>query len=435
MNLYLSEDSKINYICISFNIYRMNEENFEQQELFEQKKYISDLVEESSQKNKSSVNIVFGTSIITSIIVLSFLYIFGIFEEEEIVLPEPVTITETIKEKELVVPRVDSTEIVSIAEVATKTIVQVQVGQLDENEEFISVGGGSGVVINENGLIITNHHVINGADGVRVIFEDGRMYEGKIIGSDQLTDVGLIQIDKMGLTPINFGDSTEIFVGDLAVAIGHPLTLGAAPTVTTGVVSALDRRLDVGNDAMNAAVTLFGLIQTDAPITRGSSGGALLNKDGELIGITTAIATADVGAEGLGFAIPINLALNIVEDLLDDGRVLHAFLGILGAQYFEVAEDGARVFSGVYIEELYGPSNDMYAIGKAGALPGDIIKKVNENSVKTLDQLITILRSMRAEDPITIEILRDGNSIVLEFQLDLRRQGIFDFLHFQIIVH
>ena len=402
----------------------MNEENFEQQELFEQKKYISDLVEESSQKNKSSVNIVFGTSIITSIIVLSFLYIFGIFEEEEIVLPEPVTITETIKEKELVVPRVDSTEIVSIAEVATKTIVQVQVGQLDENEEFISVGGGSGVVINENGLIITNHHVINGADGVRVIFEDGRMYEGQIIGSDQLTDVGLIQIDKTGLTPINIGDSTGFFVGDLAVAIGHPLTLGAAPTVTTGVVSALDRRLDVGNDAMNAAVTLFGLIQTDAPITRGSSGGALLNKNGELIGITTAIATADVGAEGLGFAIPINLALNIVEDLLDDGRVLHAFLGILGAQYFEVADDGARVFSGVYIEELYGPSNDMYAIGKAGALPGDIIKKVNENSVKTLDQLITILRSMRAEDPITIEILRDGNSIVLEFQLDLRPSDI-----------
>ncbi len=405
-------------------MYRMNEENFEQQELFEQKKYISDLVEESSQKSKSSVNIIFGTSIITSIIVLSFLYVFGIFDEEEIVLPEPVTITETIKEKELVVPRVDSTEIVSIAEVATKTIVQVQVGQLDENEEFISVGGGSGVVINENGLIITNHHVINGADGVRVIFEDGRMYEGQIIGSDQLTDVGLIQIDKTGLTPINIGDSTGIFVGDLAVAIGHPLTLGAAPTVTTGVVSALNRRLDVGNDAMNAAVTLFGLIQTDAPITRGSSGGALLNKNGELIGITTAIATADVGAEGLGFAIPINLALNIVEDLLDDGRVLHAFLGILGAQYFEVADDGARVFSGVYIEELYGPSNDMYAIGKAGALPGDIIKKVNENSVKTLDQLITILRSMRAEDPITIEILRDGNSIVLEFQLDLRPSDI-----------
>ena len=402
----------------------MDNENFEQQELFEQKKYISDLVEESTNKKKSSLNIIFGSSILTSIIVLSFLYTYGIFDEEEIVLPEPITITETIKEREVVLPRIDSTEIVSIAELATKTVVQVQVGQRDENDDFFAVGGGSGVVIKKNGLILTNHHVIADADIVRVIFEDGRMYEAEIIGSDKLTDVGLIKIEKVELSPIVIGNSTGIFVGDLAVAIGHPLTLGAEPTVTTGIVSALNRRLDVGNDAMNSAVTLFGLIQTDAPITRGSSGGALLNKNGELIGITTAIATADVGAEGLGFAIPINLALNIVEDLLDDGKVLHAFLGILGAQYFEVAEDGARIFSGVYIEELYGPTNDMYAIGKAGALPGDIIKKVNGKKVKTLDQLITILRSMRAEDPISIEILRNGNSVVLEFQLDLRPSDI-----------
>ncbi len=402
----------------------MDNENFEQQELFEQKKYISDLVEESTNKKKSSLNIIFGSSILTSIIVLSFLYTYGIFDEEEIVLPEPITITETIKEREVVMPRIDSTEIVSIAELATKTVVQVQVGQRDENDDFFAVGGGSGVVIKKNGLILTNHHVIADADIVRVIFEDGRMYEAEIIGSDKLTDVGLIKIEKVELSPIVIGNSARIFVGDLAVAIGHPLTLGAEPTVTTGIVSALNRRLDVGNDAMNSAVTLFGLIQTDAPITRGSSGGALLNKNGELIGITTAIATADVGAEGLGFAIPINLALNIVEDLLDDGKVLHAFLGILGAQYFEVAEDGARIFSGVYIEELYGPTNDMYAIGKAGALPGDIIKKVNGKKVKTLDQLITILRSMRAEDPISIEILRNGNSVVLEFQLDLRPSDI-----------
>ena len=402
----------------------MDNENFEQQELFEQKKYISDLVEESTNKKKSSLNIIFGSSILTSIIVLSFLYTYGIFDEEEIVLPEPITITETIKEREVVLPRIDSTEIVSIAELATKTVVQVQVGQRDENDDFFAVGGGSGVVIKKNGLILTNHHVIADADIVRVIFEDGRMYEAEIIGSDKLTDVGLIKIEKVELSPIIIGNSARIFVGDLAVAIGHPLTLGAEPTVTTGIVSALNRRLDVGNDAMNSAVTLFGLIQTDAPITRGSSGGALLNKNGELIGITTAIATADVGAEGLGFAIPINLALNIVEDLLDDGKVLHAFLGILGAQYFEVAEDGARIFSGVYIEELYGPTNDMYAIGKAGALPGDIIKKVNGKKVKTLDQLITILRRMRAEDPISIEILRNGNSVVLEFQLDLRPSDI-----------
>tara|TARA_B100000242_G_scaffold291116_1_gene263798 strand:+ start:8988 stop:10193 length:1206 start_codon:yes stop_codon:yes gene_type:complete len=401
----------------------MNMDNFEQQELFKTEKFISDLVEEKTKK-KSSFNIVFISSLLTSIIVLSFLFFFGVFDENEVVLPDPITITETVKEKEIVLPRIDSTEVVSIAEIATKTIVQVQVGEKDENGDFISVGGGSGVVIEKNGLIITNHHVIEDATDVRVIFEDGRMYESEIIGSDRLTDIGVIKINIESLTPISFGNSSDILVGDLAVAIGHPLTLGAAPTVTTGIISALDRRLDVGSDAMNTGVTLFGLIQTDAPITRGSSGGALLNQNGELIGITTAIATADVGAEGLGFAVPINLAMSIVKDILDDGKVLHAFLGILGAQYFEVADDGARIFSGVLIQELYGPADDIYAIGKAGALPGDIIKKVNDINVTTLDQLITILRSMRAGDEITIEIERNENIIELIFNLDLRPSDI-----------
>ena len=404
-------------------MYCMNMDNFEQQELFKTEKFISDLVEEKTKK-KSSFNIVFISSLLTSIIVLSFLFFFGVFDENEVVLPDPITITETVKEKEIVLPRIDSTEVVSIAEIATKTIVQVQVGERDENGDFISVGGGSGVVIEKNGLIITNHHVIEDATDVRVIFEDGRMYESEIIGSDRLTDIGVIKINIESLTPISFGNSSDILVGDLAVAIGHPLTLGAAPTVTTGIISALDRRLDVGGDAMNTGVTLFGLIQTDAPITRGSSGGALLNQNGELIGITTAIATADVGAEGLGFAVPINLAMSIVKDILDDGKVLHAFLGILGAQYFEVADDGARIFSGVLIQELYGPADDIYAIGKAGALPGDIIKKVNDINVTTLDQLITILRSMRAGDEITIEIERNENIIKLIFNLDLRPSDI-----------
>ena len=402
----------------------MEDKNFEQQELFETAKYISDLVEEKTKKKTSTFNIIFLSSFFTSTIVLSFLFFFGVFDEEEIYLPDPVTITETIKEKEVVMPRVDSSEVVSIAEIATKTIVQLQVGERNENDEFFSVGGGSGVVINEKGLIITNHHVIDDATDVRVIFEDGRMYEATVIGSDKLTDIGVVKIENENLIPINFGNSETVIVGDLAVAIGHPLTLGAAPTVTTGVISALDRRLDVGSESMNNAVTLFGLIQTDAPITRGSSGGALLNQNGELIGITTAIATADVGAEGLGFAVPINLALGIVEDILDDGKVLHAFLGILGAQYFEVADDGARIFSGVVIEELYGPADDIYAIGKAGALPGDVIKKVNDINITTLDQLITILRNKRAGDAITVEILRGGNTITLDFTLDLRPSDV-----------
>ena len=402
----------------------MNEENFSQQELFEQEQYISDLIEKKSDKKNSSINIVFGASLISSGIVLSFLFLFGLFDEEEIVIPEPVTITETVTEKELVMPRVDSTEIVSIAELATKTIVQVQVGNMSEGGEFLPNGGGSGVVISDDGLIMTNHHVIDNSTQVRVVFEDGRMYESEIIGSDRLTDIGLLKISASNLVPISIGNSDVLKVGDLAVAIGHPLTLGAAPTVTTGVVSALERRLDVGGEAMNSGVTLFGLIQTDAPITRGSSGGALINSNGELIGITTAIATADVGAEGLGFAVPVNLALGIADDLLKEGRILHAFLGILGAQHFDTAEDGARVFSGVIIQELYGPGNEVFAIGKAGALAGDIIKKINGVNVKTLDGLITVLRQKRAGDTVEIEILRNSQTISLVFELDLRPSDV-----------
>ena len=402
----------------------MNEENYSQQELFEQEKYISDLIEKKSDKKRSSINIVFGASLISSGIVLSFLFLFGLFDEEEIVIPEPVTITETVTEKELVMPRVDSTEIVSIAELATKTIVQVQVGNMSEDGEFLPNGGGSGVVISADGLIMTNHHVIDNSTQVRVVFEDGRMYESEIIGSDRLTDIGLLKISASNLIPISIGNSEVLKVGDLAVAIGHPLTLGAAPTVTTGVVSALERRLDVGGEAMNSGVTLFGLIQTDAPITRGSSGGALINNNGELIGITTAIATADVGAEGLGFAVPVNLALGIADDLLKEGRILHAFLGILGAQHFDTAEDGARVFSGVIIQELYGPGNEVFAIGKAGALAGDIIKKINGVNVKTLDGLITVLRQKRAGDTVEIEILRNSQIITLVFELDLRPSDV-----------
>ena len=402
----------------------MEEDNYSQQELFEQRQYISDLIEEKTEKKKSSLNVVIGSSLLSSGIVLGFLFLFGLFEEEEVVLPEPITITETVKEKELVMPRVDSTEVVSIAELATKTIVQVQVGTLSDDGEFLSAGGGSGVVITDDGLIMTNHHVIDNSTEVRVIFEDGRMYEANIIGSDRLTDIGLVKITASNLIPIAIGNSDKMLVGDLAVAIGHPLTLGAAPTVTTGVVSALERRLDVGGDVMGTSVTLFGLIQTDAPITRGSSGGALINKNGELIGITTAIATADVGAEGLGFAVPVNLALNIAEGLIKDGKILHAFLGILGAQHFDIAEDGARVFSGVFIQELYGPGGEIFAIGKAGAQPGDIIKKINGETVKTLDGLITVLRTKRAGEQVEIEILRESQAITLVFELDLRPSDV-----------
>ena len=136
----------------------MDEENFSQQELFQQEKYISDMIEKKSEKQRSSINIMVASSLVSSAIVLSFLYLFGLFDAEEIVVPEPVTITETITEKELVMPRVDSTEIVSIAELATKTIVQVQVGNISEEGEFLPNGGGSGVVISGDGRLVLLVH-------------------------------------------------------------------------------------------------------------------------------------------------------------------------------------------------------------------------------------------------------------------------------------
>tara|TARA_B100000131_G_scaffold309722_1_gene340550 strand:+ start:5591 stop:6820 length:1230 start_codon:yes stop_codon:yes gene_type:complete len=405
------------------------QDDFEQNQLFKENKLITDKNKEKKSVSSNTRSIIL-TSLITSSLIISSQYFLGFFDEVVIPPQETITITETVKEKELVIPRIDSSEIVTVAEIATKTIVQIQVGFLNEDGEFIGQGGGSGVVLTNDGLIITNHHVLDMEEitvepvdtEVRVVFEDGKMYGGEIVGSDKLTDVGLIKIGANGLSPISIGKSGKLVVGDIAVAIGHPLTLGAEPTVTTGIISALNRRLDVGDDSK--AVTLFGLIQTDAPITRGSSGGALLNQKGELVGITTAIATADVGAEGLGFAIPVDLALSIVDDLLNNGTVLHSFLGILGSQNFDTAEDGARIFAGVKIEELYGPANDVYAIGKAGALPGDIIRSLDGTKIKTLDQLITLLRARRAGEKVTIEILRGEEVIELVFELDLRPSDI-----------
>ena len=405
------------------------QDDFEQNQLFKETTLITDKKKEKKSVSSNTRSIIL-TSLITSSLIISSQYFLGFFDEVVIPPQETITITETVKEKELVIPRIDSSEIVTVAEIATKTIVQIQVGFLNEDGEFIGQGGGSGVVLTNDGLIITNHHVLDREEitvepvdtEVRVVFEDGKMYGGEIVGSDKLTDVGLIKIGANGLSPISIGKSGKLVVGDIAVAIGHPLTLGAEPTVTTGIISALNRRLDVGDDSK--AVTLFGLIQTDAPITRGSSGGALLNQKGELVGITTAIATADVGAEGLGFAIPVDLALSIVDDLLNNGTVLHSFLGILGSQNFDTAEDGARIFAGVKIEELYGPANDVYAIGKAGALPGDIIRSLDGTKIKTLDQLITLLRARRAGEKVTIEILRGEEVIELVFELDLRPSDI-----------
>ena len=179
------------------------------------------------------------------------------------------------------------------------SIVTVQVGST-QNGEFVATGSGSGVVFDPS-HIITNHHVIAGATEVSVTFADGARFPARVIGSDPVTDIAVLLVDRADLTAVEIGSSASLSIGEPAVAVGNPLGLPGGPTVTSGIISALNRSLNVAGSDF-----LYGLVQTDAPIAPGSSGGALVDARARLIGITTAIAVSDVGAEGLGFAIPID---------------------------------------------------------------------------------------------------------------------------------
>jgi serine protease DegQ len=221
----------------------------------------------------------------------------------------------------------------------------------------------------------------------------------------------VIRVDAPDLKPIELADIANVRVGDPAIAIGNPLGLRGGPSVTSGIVSAFNRRLTV-----TTTEELYGLIQTDAPITRGSSGGALLDGQGRLIGITTAIGVSDVGAEGLGFAVPVNIVVGIAEDLIADGEVQHAFLGIVGENAFELTEDNARLPTGARISSVEPDS----AIGAAGAQPGDTIVTLDGASVANMNELVAMLRTYRAGETVSVALLRGDETVEILVILDRR---------------
>ncbi len=307
-------------------------------------------------------------------------------------------------------PRDDSPRVGSVAAAAIPSIVAVQVLEEDFAGDEVVAGSGSGVVFGEDGYVLTNNHVVEGASSVSLVFSDGRTYPAEVIGTDPLTDLAVLHSNAPDPLPIAVAQMAGVRIGDLAVAVGNPLGLEGGPSVTSGIVSAFDRTLDVSADQR-----LFGLIQTDAPITRGSSGGALLNGSAELIGITTAIGVSDVGAEGLGFAVPIDLVLTVAADLIDDGVVRHAFLGVNAQTLFADQDDGSTLPAGAEIADLTAGS----AIEQAGARPGDVIVSLDGTAVSTIDQLITLLRKKRAGEIVDIGVLRDDASVHLDVTLDL----------------
>ena len=326
------------------------------------------------------------------------------------VLTEPLSPsaeTTTVATVETTVPVFAPADLVAVvASQAIPSIVTVQ--SLDE--ESVRDGSGSGVVISSDGFVITNHHVIDGAHTLKVIKSDGLSYPAELIGSDPLMDIAVLKVEAGDLPYIRFGSMEGLRTGEPAIAVGNPLGLDGGPSVTAGVISAFDRSL-VTNPLTGAS--LYGLLQTDAPITRGSSGGALLDVHGRLLGITTAIGLSDVGAEGLGFAVPISLVKGIVDDLMSEGEVRHAFLGVRGSSAFSELEDGVESPLGVEISLL-----EESAIGDAGAEDGDVIVALDGVAVRSMPQLVSRLRSYRADDPITVTLQRGEETLDIDLKLD-----------------
>ena len=342
---------------------------------------------------------ILGGALLGTGMTLAVLGFVGVFEEPPLpttpTLPPPPTLT-IPPPVAIPTPSVsDNSTAANVAQKAVPSIVAV------EASSFLGDSGGSGVVYGSDGYIITNHHVVEGANEVAVVFSDGARYPVDVVGLDPLTDLAVLRVDRLDLVPITIGSSNGLMVGEQAIAVGNPLALLGGPSVTSGIVSALDRFLGV-----EVSTTLYGLIQTDAPITRGSSGGALLNGSGHLIGITTAIAVSDVGAEGLGFAIPVDMVVGVANDLIEFGEVQHARLGIIGTTAF-AEEAGAEYPVGVLVQEVLADS----AYERGGGQVNDVITTIDDAPINELTQLLTMLRMRRADQDIVIGVLRADGEI------------------------
>lgn len=261
-------------------------------------------------------------------------------------------------------------------------------------------GVGSGVIINaEKGYIITNNHVIDNADKMTVKLEDGREFNAKLVGSDPLSDVALIQVENpKNLTEIKFADSDKLQVGDFTVAIGNPFGLGQ--TVTSGIVSALGRSTGKSDEGYE------NYIQTDAAVNQGNSGGPLINLKGELIGINTAIISPSGGNAGIAFAIPSNMANNLVSQIIEFGEVKRGMLGIKGG---ELNADLAKEFNistqqGAFISEVLPDS----AAAKAGFKAGDVITEINGQKIRSFSELRAKVATSGVGKEIELTYLRDG---------------------------
>lgn len=276
------------------------------------------------------------------------------------------------------------------------------------NRTFETEGVGSGVIFRNDGYIITNNHVIAGAKEIIVSLSDGNSVNGTLIGTDEMTDIAVVKVDVKDLPTAELGDSDEVVVGEPAIAIGNPMGLEFQGSVTVGVISALNRTLEL-NDRR---VTLF---QTDAAISPGNSGGALVNADGEVIGINSA-KLATTGVEGMGFAIPINTVKAIVNELMDKGYVSRPYLGVTIFDKPTAARYGYQlsIEKGVYIFQVGLDS----PAGRAGFQRGDIILSIDGKEVNSVSDVRNAIAAHKIGDRIKVLIDREGRQETIEVTLE-----------------
>jgi putative serine protease PepD len=262
---------------------------------------------------------------------------------------------------------------------------------------------GSGFVIDSDGHVATNQHVVDGATSITVTFADGKTASAKVVGSDPSTDVAVIKVDapRSELHPLTFADSNGVEVGDGAVAIGSPF--GLEDTVTTGIVSALNRTIQAPNN-----FTISGAIQTDAAINHGNSGGPLLNSSGQVIGINSQIESDSGGNDGVGFAIPSSMVQRVAQELITGGKVAHAYLGV---QLTDAASGG-----GATVAQTVGggPGAD------AGLRTGDVVTAIEGKTVDSSDALVAAVDSHKPGDQITLTVKRGGDTSQIKVKLGTR---------------
>ena len=285
--------------------------------------------------------------------------------------------------------------VVPIAKKVSPSIVAIRIKKTTRDwfgDKYESEGTGSGIIIDDQGHIATNNHVVEGSNNIIVVLNDGKELAAKVVGRDAVTDLAVIKVDEKNLPYAELGDSSKLEVGELAVAIGSPMGTEYAGSVTAGIISGLNRKVPIGDRSMT-------LIQTDAAINPGNSGGALVNSEGKVVGINT-VKFIESRVEGMGFAIPINEAKPIIQQLIENKKVSRPYLGIQGSTIGAQSAKQYNVPQGVLIRDVISGSG----ADKAGLERGDIITKIEDKKVDTIEQLTEIVRSHKVGDVLKVEV-------------------------------